>query len=86
MSNDQYCPHCKADLQGENIYEYFLKYYSNEEPDVAELKAKEASDQYGGGYFYRDIAIYDSDLDRTVGYKCPDCGKTWERDFKKDRV
>ena len=33
----------------------------------------------GDGYFYRTIAIYDRGLDRTVAWKCPDCGNEWER-------
>jgi len=35
---------------------------------------------YGGKtHFRREIAIYDRDKDRTVAYKCPDCGQEWKR-------
>lgn len=35
---------------------------------------------YGGSTHYmRTIAIYDRDRDRTVAWKCPDCGYEWER-------
>jgi predicted RNA-binding Zn-ribbon protein involved in translation (DUF1610 family) len=27
----------------------------------------------------REIAIYDREKDRTIAYKCPDCGKRWDR-------
>lgn len=28
-------------------------------------------------HFSRTIAIYDEVKDRTIEYKCPDCGKRW---------
>ena len=33
-----------------------------------------------GPPFKREIAIYSQRLDRTVGYRCPDCGKTLSTD------
>lgn len=32
-------------------------------------------------YWRREIALYDRDLDRTVGFQCPDCGETWKREL-----
>jgi hypothetical protein len=41
---------------------------------------KELQKDYGGAKFYsRKIGLYDRDLDRTVGWMCPDCRYTWER-------
>lgn len=40
------------------------------------VKDREA---YGATHFSRIISIYDRALDRTVAYKCPDCGKEWTR-------
>jgi len=35
---------------------------------------------YGGStHFKREIGIYDRDLDRTVAWRCPDCGHEWPR-------
>lgn len=35
---------------------------------------------YGGvTHFDRRIAVYDRDLDRTMAWKCPDCGHEWPR-------
>lgn len=35
---------------------------------------------YGGATrFRREIGIYDRGLDRTVAYRCPDCGHEWPR-------
>jgi heterodisulfide reductase subunit C len=30
-------------------------------------------------FFSRRIGLYDVKADRTVSWKCPDCGHTWER-------
>lgn len=35
--------------------------------------------KYGATHFGREIAIYDMDRDRTVAYRCPDCGHGWKR-------
>ena len=45
--------------------------------------ALEYAECYGAsetqGEWKREIAIYDRDLDRTVAYRCPDCGHEWNR-------
>ena len=78
MKNEHgHCPNCKADLDGEPIWEHFFKQTGNE------IDADRIADHYGAtrerGKFGRAIALYDRDQDRTVGWKCPDCGHTWER-------
>lgn len=30
-------------------------------------------------HFRREIGVYDRERDRTVAYRCPDCGKEWAR-------
>jgi rubrerythrin len=35
-------------------------------------------------HFSRLIFIYDRDLDRTVSWRCPDCGYTWKRENEKE--
>lgn len=70
----KHCPHCHADLRGENIYEHFLSKYQDE------AEAKRATGMYGGdGYFYRTIAVYSLERDRTTHYRCPDCHSEWDR-------
>ncbi len=32
----------------------------------------------GATHFKREIGIYDWEKDRTVSYKCPDCGGEWK--------
>jgi hypothetical protein len=36
---------------------------------------------YGGAtHFSRVIGIYSMDEDRTIAWRCPDCGQEWPRD------
>lgn len=81
MSNiNGYCPHCNADLDGENIIEIFLsKGYSEEE-------AEQLARHYSGwnihgkdNRFSRLIGIYSVESDRVTEWKCPDCSGTWKR-------
>jgi len=62
MTEIEYCPHCNANLRGEEIPEEQRHYFGKHT------------------HFGRKIGLYDRDLDRTVAWKCPDCGKTWERE------
>lgn len=34
---------------------------------------------FGVTHFSRAISLYDIDKDRTVAFKCPDCGGRWDR-------
>ena len=73
-----YCPKCNADLEGDLIYEYFLKEYGDEE------KALATADLYGAtkttGRWGKEIGIYDFDKDQTVAYRCPECDHEWSRE------
>ena len=41
---------------------------------------EDAREHYGGKTHYRrTIAIYNAQEDRTVAWRCPDCGHEWER-------
>ena len=35
---------------------------------------------YGATHYTRTIAIYPRERDRTVAWRCPDCGKEWKRE------
>lgn len=69
------CPHCGVSLRGKMIPEEWREMYTN----------AEVSDECLNGcghapHFTRIIAIYDQKTNRTTHWKCPDCGKQWERD------
>lgn len=38
----------------------------------------------GDTHFSRVIGIYDRDLDRTVGWRCPDCKEEWAADERRE--
>ena len=77
MNEHGYCPNCKADLDGGSIWEYFYKLTGSEE------KADRTAEAYGAtrekGKWGREIGIYDTELDRTVAFECPDCKHKWEK-------
>lgn len=80
MNKNGYCPHCNANLDGDLVIDYPLsKGYTMEEA-LKYAKSYEGWKQYGlENRWGRQIMIYDMDKDRTVAYKCPDCGETWSR-------
>lgn len=47
----------------------------------------EASRHHYGGrtHFRRLIGIYDPRRDRTVAWRCPDCGTEWDRNAKAEQ-
>ena len=58
-----------------------LRYCPECQTDLqGEAIPEEDQELFGGStHFMRQIAIYDRDLDCTVGYKCPDGGHCWPR-------
>ena len=73
------CSHCMANLDGGDIYETFLHRHDGDAD-----KALASASLYGWPpeeprHWSRVIGIYDNILDRTVEYKCPDCGERWQR-------
>jgi hypothetical protein len=60
----RYCPQCNADLRGERIPQKWIDDGSYGPEDP---------------YYYRTIAIYSMAQDRTVAFRCPDCGHEWGR-------
>ncbi len=77
MSEHGHCPNCKVDLDGGSIWEHFFKEKGSEE------EATRIAAMYGAtkekGQWGREIGIYSMETDRTVAWKCPDCGHEWER-------
>jgi rubrerythrin len=78
MKNEHgHCPNCNADLDGGSIWETFYQLTGSEEE--ADRKAEMYGANREKGRWGRTIALYDRDKDRTVAWKCPDCGHIWER-------
>ena len=69
------CPNCKADMNGALIWRTFI------ERGLLPGEADERAAMYGAtrtkGRWGRAIGMYDMERDRTVAYKCPDCGGEW---------
>lgn len=70
------CLHCGVELNGEWIYDYFLKEYGDT------VEALSAASMYGAkngyGRFSRAIYMkgYDESYNKLLPYfKCPDCGE-----------
>ena len=79
MDDHGSCPHCSFDLNGEWIYEHFLKEYEGDEE-----KALETASMYGAskgkGRFGKEIYVksYDKDYNKLEPYfQCPECKGTW---------
>lgn len=78
MVDKNLCPGCGVELDGELIYETFLEKYEGDT-----VRALETAELYGAtktkGRWRRQFALYDQTRDRTVAYRCPDCGHEWPR-------
>ncbi len=72
------CPKCNSNLEGGLIFDTFMEQYGDEQ------KALEAADAYGAtkteGKWGRKIGLYSLAEDRTVAWRCPDCGHEWGRE------
>lgn len=40
----------------------------------------ESQEAFGHTHFSRAIGIYSTERDRTIAWKCPDCGHEWVRE------
>lgn len=76
MDDHGTCPHCSADMNGERIYDHFLKEYEGNRE-----KALETASMYGAGEtngrFGREVYVkpYDKNYNKLKPYfQCPDCG------------
>jgi hypothetical protein len=72
MRDNGSCPACGVSWNGGSVWEHFFKETGSEE------EATRIAAMYGctkeKGNWGRQIGLYDMNADRTVGYKCPDCG------------
>lgn len=69
------CPHCNANLEGDDIFQAFVSIYP-----IQPEKAMKAALEYGWTpekpiKFSRILSVYDRDKDITTQSLCPDCKK-----------
>jgi hypothetical protein len=70
------CKHCETNLDGDLIFQTFLDQGNTEKEALATAKMYSGWEQRGlANRWGREIGHYDYVPDRTVYYKCPDCGK-----------
>lgn len=79
MSNiNGYCPHCNADLDGDLVIDYPLSQGQTRDEALAYAAMYDGWDKHGEeNRWGRALGIYSMEQDRTIGYRCPDCGGEW---------
>lgn len=73
MNEHGFCKKCKMDFDGDLIYDHFLR--EGNPPKEALRIAKMYGATRTTGRWGKKIGIYDLMKDRTVAYKCPECGE-----------
>lgn len=87
------CPSCGTDFNGGSIwltgYEKALngEHYGQEGTRASKEEAETLADRYAKAYgatrttgqWGRQIGIYSIEKDRTVAWRCPECGHEWVR-------
>ena len=80
MNINGFCPHCKTSLDGDLVIDYPLSQGKSMEEALAYAKFHAGWSEHGeANRWGRATGIYDMTKDRTIAYRCPDCGQTWER-------
>lgn len=75
-----YCPYCYANLDGDLIINYPLSQGKSTEEAFRYAASYSGWNKHGEkNKWDRRIAIYSTDKDRVVEYKCPDCNQRWDR-------
>lgn len=81
MSIHGYCPHCNANLDGDLVIDYSLSQGKSKEEALKYSRFYDGWNEHGeDNRWDRAVGLYCEDRDRTIGYRCPDCNETWERD------
>jgi hypothetical protein len=80
MNINGYCPHCKANLDGDLVIDYPLSQGKThaEALDYARCYAG-WNEQGEENRWSRAISIYSWEKDRTTSTRCPDCSQEWQR-------
>jgi len=78
MCEPRTCPSCSVSLEGELIFETFLRQHHGDRK-----KALTAAEMYGAteteGRWNKSFGRYSPEQDRVVQWGCPSCGHTWDR-------
>jgi hypothetical protein len=75
-----YCPHCNANLDGELVINYPLSEGKTMEEALEYAKFYAGWDEHAeANRWGRAFGLYSLEKDCTIGYRCPDCNKTWDR-------
>ena len=77
MNENGYCPHCGADLDGEDIVSTFIS-SGMEEENALHMAINYYGYDKGHTKFARQIGLYDRNRDHISEWQCPDCNKTWK--------
>jgi hypothetical protein len=77
MSEHGFCPNCHVDLDGGSIWDHFFK--ETRDPEEADRIAELYGATRTKGQWGRAIGLYPNEEDRTVKWRCPDCGHEWKR-------
>ena len=81
MNINGHCPHCNVSLDGDLVIDYPLSQGKSMEEALEYAKFYAGWSEHGeDNRWGRAIALYCMDRDRTIGYRCPDCNETWERE------
>lgn len=78
-----YCPHCNANLDGDLVINYPLEQGKTKEEAIEYASKYAGWTEYGEqNKWNRAIGHYSMEEDRTTGWGCPDCKKTWGRNVR----
>lgn len=69
------CPHCGFELDGGDIFEFFLTKNNGNKDLALEDAASFGWSDTNFKRFTRTVGLYDMDLDRVIAYYCPNCDK-----------
>lgn len=75
-----FCPHCNANLNGDLVIDYPLSQGKSREEALAYATSYSGWEEHGeANRWGRAIGLYSIEKDRTMAYRCPDCGQEWSR-------
>jgi hypothetical protein len=80
MNINGYCPHCKANLDGDLVIDYPLSQGKTHAEALDYARHYSGWNKHGEkNRWGRAIALYSVRGDRTYAHRCPDCNGEWPR-------
>ena len=81
MNINGYCPHCNASLDGDLVIDHPLSQGKSMDEALEYAKFYDGWNEHGeANRWGRAISLYSLEKDCTIGYRCPDCNRTWEQE------